>query len=154
MDRLNVLGALITQLQGLLSEITAASKDAASYATDSEAKADSKWDTQGLEASYLAAGQAAHARELAKVIAGLKGMKIASVQDTVISGSLVVCSMGDLTEGYLLCNQGGGNSIRFEGMEITMITPESALGNALIGKKRSSAFQLPSGLVGRIEFVG
>ena len=68
MDKALFYQTLINTLESELKHAIDASKDAADYATNEEAKAESQWDTQGLEASYLAAGQADQARQWAEAI--------------------------------------------------------------------------------------
>ncbi len=75
MDKKGVLKALIASLEAEVQKAIAASKDAASYATDEEARAESQWDTQGIEASYLAAGQAEQARQSARALEALQGQR-------------------------------------------------------------------------------
>ena len=58
MDKFSVINKIIDELKVQLEVAKGASTEAASYATNAESRAESKWDTQGLEASYLAAGQA------------------------------------------------------------------------------------------------
>ncbi|HLS28905.1 MAG TPA: hypothetical protein VK041_09660, partial [Opitutales bacterium] len=72
MDKNDLLEALIGTLKEELRKSVDASKDAAGYATDDQARAESKWDTQGIEASYLAAGQAGQARQWAEAISLLE----------------------------------------------------------------------------------
>src|SRR5690606_19098632 len=59
MNKHAVIEAVLAELMNQLELVRGASREAAEYATHEESRADSKWDTQGLEASYLAAGQGA-----------------------------------------------------------------------------------------------
>jgi len=66
-------------IQRIRSDLTArrerlemAAREAHAAATDPDAKAESKYDTRGLEASYLAAGQAKQAETLAEAIQALE----------------------------------------------------------------------------------
>lgn len=58
MNKPLVLNAVISRLQGNLELLKAANMQAKENATDSESRAETKWDTGGLEASYLARGYA------------------------------------------------------------------------------------------------
>ena len=55
-DKSHFFQRLLATLREELLHAVNASKDAAEYATNEESRAESQWDTQGLEASYLAAG--------------------------------------------------------------------------------------------------
>ena len=64
MDKQVLVATIIAQLEKTLQGTTQAALEAAQSATDDEAKSESKYDTRGLEASYLASGQAHYAKEL------------------------------------------------------------------------------------------
>ena len=68
MDKSHFFQRLLATLREELLHAVNASKDAAEYATNEESRAESQWDTQGLEASYLAAGQATQARQWAEAV--------------------------------------------------------------------------------------
>ena len=53
MDKSHFFQCLLATLREELLHAVNASKDAAEYATNEESRAESQWDTQGLEASYL-----------------------------------------------------------------------------------------------------
>ena len=71
-----------------------ASQDAADYATNDESRADSQWDTQGLEASYLAAGQAGMAKKWAESIEELQSERelLLERKERVELGALFECA--------------------------------------------------------------
>jgi putative salt-induced outer membrane protein YdiY len=93
MNKSEVIQAIIQELEAQLATATAASRQAAETATDEESKAETKWDTQGLEASYLAAGQAEQARMIGESIHTLNGFlsSMKSQSSTVMAGSLIEC---------------------------------------------------------------
>ena len=72
MDKAQFFQYLLSTLREEVNSAINAAKDAAEYATDDESRAQSQWDTQGLEASYLAAGQASQARECVDAIENLQ----------------------------------------------------------------------------------
>ena len=72
MNKTRFFNALLDKLREEVRLAVEASKDAAEYATNEESRAESQWDTQGLEASYLAAGQAGQARQWAEAIEELQ----------------------------------------------------------------------------------
>ena len=72
MDKSHFFQRLLATLREELLHAVNASKDAAEYATNEESRAESQWDTQGLEASYLAAGQATQARQWAEAVEELQ----------------------------------------------------------------------------------
>lgn len=147
MEKTVLFDALIAQLKGRVEASRAASLDAASYATDSEAKADSKWDTQGLEASYLAAGQASHAKETARALRRLEGSRseLLRARRVVEIGALIKIDFGGGVEWYFIASDGGGEVVRIEDEKFTVLTPQSPLFALLKGRVAGTQFSLPNG---------
>lgn len=156
LDKEAVFHVLEAHLRRQLDETTAASRDAAAYATDEESRAESKWDTQGLEASYLAAGQASHARELAAALETLHRHRpeLLAPQSTIGMGALVCCEADGMLEYYYLVPIAGGHDLQPEdGFPVTAISLQTPVGTALCGKHAGDHFRLPNGLSGRIVSV-
>ncbi|WOO40989.1 hypothetical protein [Rubellicoccus peritrichatus] len=155
MDKEVVYEALIAKLTEELNVTVGASKEAADYATNEESRAESKWDTQGLEASYLAAGQAAKAHELADSIKQLHSLKIelTSPRDTALRGALVECDLNGFAEWFYLAPAGGGEALDIEGTEVTVITQQSPIGSQLYGKSEGAAFSLPNGAPAKVKGI-
>ncbi|MGB0290829.1 MAG: hypothetical protein ACPGC0_06530, partial [Opitutales bacterium] len=84
---------LLETLREEVKHAVEASKDAAEYATNEESRAESKWDTQGLEASYLAAGQAGQAKQWAEAVEELQSERedLMRPNDRVSLGALFCC---------------------------------------------------------------
>jgi hypothetical protein len=147
MDKRVILGRLVELMTEELEAARRASKDAAAYATDEEAKARSQWETQGLEASYLAAGQAGHAKELMADLQRLRASFEELVQPRHVAeiGTLLACSLDGETDWYFIAPVGGGEEFEVEGREITIMTPRSPLFSALKGKTRGEKVRLNGG---------
>lgn len=147
MDKSTVYKCLGEKLRQELAVAVGASRDAADYATNEEARAESKYDTQGLEASYLAAGQAAHARELAAAVEELDALEeeLTVSRKLALRGALVECQMGSFTEWFYLSPVGGGETIMLEGNQVTVITAHSPIGQALTGKEAGAECKLSNG---------
>lgn len=131
MTKLALFHALVARLEARLESQRGASLDAADYATNDEAKASSKWDTQGLEASYLAAGQASLARETAAELAKLREAKaeFARPSSSIGIGALLTVDFGDGSESLLVAPCGAGEVLKddTEGTATTVITPQTPL---------------------------
>ncbi len=152
MDKTAVFEALRAKLQQELDAAVGASKEAADYATNEESRAESKYDTQGLEASYLAAGQAAQARELADAVNAVEGYRdeLTMPRETVLRGALVKVRLGRFTEWFYLAPAGGGETLDVDGTEVTVVTGQSPIGAAIAGKAAGADFKLPNGNPGKI----
>jgi len=151
LDKSDILATLLEILHGEISQLEAANKSAAASATDSEFRAESKWDTGGLEASYLARGYARQHEEIARQLSLLQSWEPESFTDRPVAlGALVSCDFNGARSHFFLLPACGGREFRHDGGEITTLTPESPMAQALSGRKAGETFQLPNGLSGKI----
>ncbi len=155
MDKAVAVRELIAAMRRDLGHTAAASRDAAAYATDEESKAREKYETQGLEASYLARGQATHAREIAVAIESLEKFSLvgAPPMHAVGVGALTQVSLGGTIEWFFVGSLGGGEVVPFQGAELTLITPSSPVAIALDGLAAGATFRLGNGLSGKVLAV-
>tara|TARA_R100000027_G_scaffold52103_3_gene40862 strand:+ start:39643 stop:40113 length:471 start_codon:yes stop_codon:yes gene_type:complete len=155
MNKHQVFDALRQKLETELNTAVGASKDAADYATNEESRAESKYDTQGLEASYLAAGQASIANTLVDALSTLNSLEdeMTAPRDRVMRGALFECDLGGMKEWFYMAPVGGGETLELDGVEISILTAKSPLGQSIAGKSTSASFRLPNGLDGRIVQV-
>lgn len=157
MNKTEILKEFLNALRCDLELAKEASADAAAYATHEESKADSKWDTQGLEASYLAAGQAGKAREAAQAIQRLQNLiqesSTRKENTTVSMGALVTLMISGSEELFLILPDGGGRCLKVNGSEITAVSPVSPMGSVLMGKPEGATVSLSSGIEVKILAV-
>ena len=106
-------------------------------ATHESSKAENKYDTRGLEASYLARGQSKQAAELEAAIAEFAklGARKFAAGDGIAVGALVELEHGGERSFYFLGPRAGGTEVIHDRKEILVITPQSPLGEQLLGKK-------------------
>ena len=116
-------------------------------ATHESNKAENKYDTRGLEASYLARGQSKQLADLEAAIAEFEklGVKKFSGTDAIGVGALVELDQGGGRDFYFLGPRAGGTEIEHDRKEILVITPQSPLGEQLVGKKSGDTFSLKLG---------
>jgi len=152
MDKADFFNALIASLRAEFQDAVAASKDAADYATDEESRAESQWDTQGLEASYLAAGHAGQARQWALAVEELQSERedLLKPNDRVSLGALFRCEIGGEAESFFFAGVAGGQTVDVDGQRVTVVTPSSRLAATLLGLRAGQTFKLPSGVSGRV----
>ena len=116
-------------------------------ATHESNKAENKYDTRGLEASYLARGQSRQAAELEDAIVEFEkigGRKFAA-GDAIAVGALVELEQGGETFFYFIGPRAGGTEVIHDKKEILVITPQSPLGEQLAGKKTGEQPQIKIG---------
>jgi transcription elongation GreA/GreB family factor len=137
MNKRGLLSQFETQIAADRATLVQAALAAHEAATHAESKAEDEYDTRGLEASYLAGAQSRRALELEELMNIFHHVDIIEFSEsTPIAATAVIelTSDGKATY-YLLMPKGGGLSTTFEGKTILVITPQSPLGEALLGRK-------------------
>ena len=91
MEKRTLITALRSELDRQYQRAVAALAGAHEAATGADTKAENKYDTRGLEASYLAAGQADQAESLLRGITLLSGFEFPDfdIDDPIAPGALV-----------------------------------------------------------------
>lgn len=155
MDKAKFFQCLLDTLRQEAINAVNASKDAAEYATNDESRAESQWDTQGLEASYLAAGQASQARQWAQSVDDLQSARerILQPNEKVSLGALFSCDFFGDVEWFFFARTAGGQSVSMDDREVTVITAQSPLASRLLGLKAGESFTLANGSVGQVLTV-
>ena len=91
MNKRRVIDLVNEKLRAQFDLLKRASDSARLDATDEESRARSKYETQGLETSYLAAGQAARAEDVAATIIAFNAATFPPFndKDPIAEGALV-----------------------------------------------------------------
>lgn len=112
-------------------------------ATDEQSEAEHKYDTLGLESSFLAQGQSRQALELQEAIAQFEQLPARefSPDEPIKPGAVVELQSGPEKDVYFLGPRAGGTEVMFEQKEVLVITPESPLGSQLVGKKQGEKYR-------------
>jgi len=147
MNKRAILNKIIAKLVGELETYFRAAQFSRAEATHESNKAENKYDTRGLEASYLARGQSKQLADLEAAIAEFEklGVKKFSGTDAIGVGALVELDQGGGRDFYFLGPRAGGTEIEHDRKEILVITPQSPLGEQLVGKKSGDTFSLNLG---------
>ena len=144
MNKQKLILKVIEHLSSELELYIRAAKAAHAEATHEQSKAENKYDTRGLEASYLARGQSKQAAETEKAIEEfqLLSPKSFGPDDPIDLGAVVELANQHDTSHYLLAPRGGGTDVFHEKREILVITPQSPLGSQLVGKKQGDRLMI------------
>ncbi|WP_372845036.1 transcription elongation factor GreAB [Pontiella sp.] len=146
-----ILNAVIQALEHELALRQNANAQSNAGAAFSAANAEKQRDTTGYEAAHLARGHALFAKNLRCRLDELKALAVEDFTGQEIDvGALVEVEMGGEVDRYLLLNCGGGIEVTVDGKTVTVITPESPLGSALMGNIEAGFITLPSGAEGII----
>jgi len=106
-------------------------------ATHESSNAESKYDTRGLEAAYLAGGQARQAKEIMDSIKLYEAVTTRdfAADEPIDLTALVESDAGGTRSLYFIGPKNGGLEFEHQRKEITVITPQSPLGQNMMGKK-------------------
>ncbi len=143
-NKRELLDQIVARLQTELELLTTAALATHAEATDEENKAEDKYDTRGLEASYLAHGQSKAAEETAQALAHFQGIVLRdfSAHEPIGLGALVAL---DGPSRYFMGPRAGGTEIKLTSGSVLVITPQSPLGRQLLGRRQGDTVQLDVG---------
>jgi hypothetical protein len=137
MNKTELLLQVIARLENDLLHARQAALSAYETATHEENIAENKYDTLGLEASYLATGQARRAAAIGLTLANWKQLVLRSFdpQLGIQLGALVALSDDkDRHQCLFLGPDGASMKLRQQGQAVQVIGPQAPLGQVLLGK--------------------
>jgi transcription elongation GreA/GreB family factor len=137
MNKSKLIKQIVAGLGESLAVLEKAARASHEEATHESSKAESKYDTRGLEAAYLAGGQARQEREIQDSIEIYEGLKTRAFtrDDPIDLTALLELDTDGTRLLYFIGPKNGGLEIQYQRQEITVITPQSPLGQHLMGKK-------------------
>ncbi len=154
MDKNEILKSVLAEMEEDLRRQLAANESASAGATHAEARAETKWDTCGLEQSYLARGHAQQFDLLAQQVEDLRKFVPPDFSGRSVGvGALVETEMAGERTQFFLLESSGGLELTVDGRKITVITPKSPVGAALMDRSQDEAYSFRAGAEGRILSV-
>lgn len=147
-NKQELLLRIIELLSREAENLTNAAKTAHADATAPESKAENKYDTRGLEASYLAGAQAKMAAESLLNISSYKTIQLKEFTNKskiALTAFIELESDDGSRNFYFLGPKGGGTIIEYDGMKVLLITPSSPLGAILLGREVGDCVKIGSG---------
>lgn len=148
MGKKEVLEKIIAALTADLALFTQAARTAHAAATHAECLPDNKYDTTALEASYVAQGQANRAQDIRRALESYRSLVLRPFGDEapIRLTALVTIEAEDSSyRHFFLGPAAGGLKLTVQDEECIVITPESTLGRALLGKYCGDELQIGSG---------
>jgi transcription elongation GreA/GreB family factor len=155
-DKRALIEAIVAQLGGELELLARAARAAHSEATLESNKAENKYDTRGLEASYLARGQSRQAAEAALAIEELRTLPLRTfaAEDEIDLGAFVEVANKRERNFYFIAPRAGGTEVTLDGNEVLVITPQSPLGRQLVGRRQGESVEVAiAGATHRLRIV-
>ena len=147
MKKSALIQKIIASLDAELELYAKSARAAHEEATHEQSKAENKYDTRGLEASYLAHGQSRQAVETLqarKEFAALNPRDFGS-DDGIDIGALLELEGADTRALYFIGPRAGGTEIIHQKKTILVITPQSPLGSQLLGRRQGERLTLEIG---------
>jgi transcription elongation GreA/GreB family factor len=144
MDKQALYRQLLQEIGGRIERIERSAKDAHAEATHEQNKAENKYDTRGLEASYLAEGQTLQAAELEQNFLQLQALQIRMFEsdESVQLGALIELGGSSEKVWYFIAPCAGGTELKSDNQTVLVLTPHSPLGALLIGKRKGDKITL------------
>jgi transcription elongation GreA/GreB family factor len=139
-----IIAALTEELESSMRSARAARAEAA----HEQNKAENKYDTRSLEASYLANGQSRQAAEVIQSIQLYRGLALRDFApgEPIELGALVELEQkGETRTFWLIGPRAGGTEVECEGETVLVITPQSPMGQQLVGRKQGDQLQIQAG---------
>lgn len=135
MDKSSLLSAIVGEITSALNNSLAAAEEARATATNKENAAENRYDTLGLEAAYLAHGQSERVLQLEKDLAEYVFLRDRLLDHAIVEVGSLLRLENDAGESRFLFigPASGGLVVSIDGVVVTVITPDSPLGKALLG---------------------
>ena len=144
MDKNRLVQKILERIRLNIESLEAIVSAAHEAATHQELRPEGRYDTQAIEAGYLAGAQTKRLLELRSDFSKLQNFKIKSGVTNVALGSIVrIRDHG----WHFFVPVAGGHSLDEEGEKVTLVTVHSVLGRALMGLEvgESAECELPDG---------
>ena len=147
MNKTTLLQQLREHLAARIEGFERSAREAHAEATHEQNKAENKYDTRALEASYLAEGQTRQAAEVMQAMEALESFSVRDFasKDPVALGALVELDGKDGCAWYFLAPCAGGTELLQDNIAVLVLTPQSPLGQQLMGRKLGEKLTLQFG---------
>lgn len=150
-----ILDLIIGALEAELETLTRAAKESFAAATDPDSKAENKYDTRTLEASYVARGQAQRVEEVQQSLHSFRALvgRLMASEGKIAVGSLIKVATPGGEACYFMGPSAGGTEVQHEGTEVMVITPSSPLGQKLVDQASGARIELRPGWTAEVLTV-
>ena len=147
MNKLFIVEQILAALSASLEMYTRSVREAHAGATDEQSKAENKYDTRGLEAGYLARGQS---HQAAEVMQAMQRYETLSLREFAAQEPIDLCAVVELERQgertvYFLGPLAGGIEVACEGLSVQVITPQSPMGQQLVGHRQGERLKIQIG---------
>lgn len=140
-----LVSEIIVHLQKELMLAMEAANNAHQAAVDDQSVAETQYDTLAIEASYLAEGQSKRVLEYQQALNGYQALTLSTLdQNSIITlGALVqLAKDSSCKHWFFIGPSAGGFRITIDEQQITVITPQSPMARALMGKQQNDDIEI------------
>ncbi len=143
-EKSRVHAVLAKALADALAAMASVAADTRKGATHEENRSEGDKDMRATEQSYVARGQAMRTEQLAEDASRFTTVPVRKFGpgDRIGIGCLVRVLVDDEPRVFFVCAQGGGTELVVDGMTITVLTPASPAGRAIVGKEVGDELEL------------
>jgi transcription elongation GreA/GreB family factor len=143
-DKRALRDAVLALLTQDAADMRAAAETTRLGAVHEESRPENDKDTRGLEASYLARGQAERTVAIGAAMTRMRVMPLVDFDedDAIALSALIDVRVDDEPRRLFVVSEGGGLRVPCEGGEVLLITTASPVGAALLGRVAGDEFTL------------
>jgi len=136
-NKKDLVSLIIDELKKELNQAVSAANEAHAAAVDDQSVAETQYDTLAIEASYLAEGQSRRVQECQTAINCYQALIINDFDANSVIGLSALVQLDKDSHAqhwFFIGPAAGGLRCQLSQQNITVITPQSPMGLALIGK--------------------
>lgn len=148
MDKKRAHQLILARLAEDLDVAVRAAQTAHETATHEENVAENKYDTLGLEAAYLAAGQSRRVEEIRQALSSLANLQLRDFdegQGVQTSALVQLVNEQGQQRWIFLGPDGAGLKVQYDDVDILLITTRAPLGSALLQRHPGDEVEVGSG---------
>jgi len=148
MNKQKIIDEILIHLEHELSLAVFAANEAHCAAVDDQSKAETQYDTLAIEAAYLAEGQSKRVTEYQQAIKAFQALSLIKYDhNKAINLTALVQLSKDVNcnSWFFIGPFAGGFRCTLADRQITVITPQSPMGQAVYGKYQDDDIEISLG---------
>ncbi len=156
LNKKQLVNIIVSELTQERQKAIYAAHEAHAAAVDDQSVAETQYDTLAIEAGYLAEGQSKRVSEFQHAIDAYQALNINAVDEksNVSLGALVqLAADRDAKHWFFIGPAAGGFRCKLAGHNITVITPQSPMGQALLGRQQDDDIEIILGANKRADYI-
>jgi len=148
MNKKALVKLIMSKLEQELNQAINAANEAHAAAVDDQSVAETQYDTLAIEASYLAEGQSRRVNELQMAINEYQVLNLLDFNENSAIALTALVQLSNDSQSlhwFFIGPAAGGFRCELSDQQITVITPQSPMGQALLGKYQNDDVDIKLG---------